>query len=62
MRYRAEIEAGECLHDGHNYDDFLGLFFQYVFKATSGKEALIIYEKESPDVIITDINMPNMKI
>ncbi|OUR69319.1 hypothetical protein A9Q76_09975 [Arcobacter sp. 31_11_sub10_T18] len=44
----------------NNYADFLDLFFQEVFKATSGKEALTIYEKESPDVIITDINMPNM--
>ncbi len=44
----------------NNYADFLAIFFQKVFKATSGKEALTIYERESPDVIITDINMPNM--
>ena len=24
----AEIEAAECLHDGHNYDDFFEAFFQ----------------------------------
>jgi len=44
----------------NNYADFLDLFFREVLKATSGQEALNLYEEKSPDVIITDINMPNM--
>lgn len=35
-------------------------FFNKVFIAQDGKEALEIYEKQSPDIIITDIEMPVM--
>lgn len=42
------------------YTDFLKDYFENVYKATTGKEGLELYNKYKPDIIITDINMPNM--
>lgn len=41
------------------YTEFLSEYFN-VYKASSGAEALEIYKKNKPDIIISDINMPNM--
>ncbi len=35
-------------------------FFKNVFIASNGKDSLTLYQKESPDIIITDIQMPFM--
>jgi len=36
------------------------LFVSHVYCARDGEEALSIYKKHNPDIIITDIKMPNM--
>jgi two-component system chemotaxis response regulator CheY len=37
-----------------------GIEFDNVFEAADGQEALDILEKESVDIVLSDINMPNM--
>ena len=37
-----------------------GLDFDNIFEAADGVEALALLEKERVDIILTDINMPNM--
>jgi len=37
-----------------------GLDFDNIFEAADGIEALALLEKEKVDIILTDINMPNM--
>ena len=37
---------------------FLKPFFKHIIEAKNGKEALVLYAKEKPDIIITDIEMP----
>lgn len=39
---------------------YLELFFGKIYEASDGIEALDIYNKYKPDVIISDISMPNM--
>ena len=39
---------------------FLKPYFIEIYKASDGLEALAIYNKCNPDIIITDIKMPNM--
>lgn len=36
------------------------LFVSHVYSAKDGEEALSLYKKHNPDIIITDIKMPNM--
>lgn len=43
-----------------NVVQILELFFDKVFVAKDGKEAWLLYEEESPDVLIVDICMPLM--
>lgn len=40
--------------------EVLGMLFKKVFSAQDGKKAFEVYEDESPDLIISDIKMPNM--
>ena len=40
--------------------EYLELFFKKVYRAEDGLSAYSIYEKEKPDIIITDINMPHL--
>lgn len=40
--------------------EFLGAFFQNIISAADGKEALAKFNVNNIDLIITDINMPNM--
>ncbi|MGI6657772.1 MAG: response regulator [Desulfobulbus sp.] len=37
-----------------------GLDFGEIYEAGDGQEALAILEKESVDIVLSDINMPNM--
>ncbi len=37
-----------------------GLEFDNIFEASDGLEALDVLEKESIDIVLSDINMPNM--
>ena len=60
MKKYTVLYAEDDLKLLNTYANFLELFFAKVFKATTGQEALSLYEKESPDLILTDINMPNM--
>jgi len=39
---------------------FLEPYFREIFEAEDGEKAFKVYEKENPDVIITDIEMPKM--
>ncbi len=40
--------------------EYLQRYFQTIYQASNGKEALRIYEEKKPDMIITDIEMPQM--
>lgn len=40
--------------------EILGMLFKKVLWAEDGQKAFELYEDESPDIIITDIKMPNM--
>lgn len=37
-----------------------GLDFGEIYEAGDGQEALVVLEKESIDIVLSDINMPNM--
>jgi len=39
---------------------FLKPYFVEIYNASDGEEALVIYNKQTPDIIITDIKMPKM--
>jgi len=41
-------------------DEYLQIFFKNVFVAKCGEEAYSTYTKKHPDIILTDINMPNL--
>lgn len=43
-----------------NFSEYFNLIFKKVYVACDGIEALELYKKEKPDLIITDIKMPNM--
>ncbi len=40
--------------------EYLQIFFHTVYQARDGQEALKIYEAKKPDIIVADINMPNL--
>jgi DNA-binding response OmpR family regulator len=42
------------------YVEYLLLFFDTVYEAEDGKQALGIYKEKAPDIIISDINMPKL--
>ncbi len=44
----------------HSAVEFLEDLFLKIYEASCAKEAIYIYEKHKPDIIITDINMPHM--
>jgi len=43
-----------------NFSEYFNLLFKEVYIAVDGKEALSLYNQYKPDLIITDIKMPNM--
>jgi len=42
------------------YVEYLLLFFDTVYEAEDGKKALNLYKEKTPDIIISDINMPKL--
>jgi YesN/AraC family two-component response regulator len=40
--------------------DILQCHFKEVFVASDGKEGLLVYKKENPDIVLSDISMPTM--
>ncbi len=40
--------------------EYLQIFFKTVYSAACGKEAYKIYQDSKPDIILSDINMPNL--
>ncbi len=40
--------------------EYLQIFFTTVYQASCGREALEIYKVKKPDIIVADINMPNL--
>ncbi len=40
--------------------EYLEIFFNRVYSAEDGKKALDIYNQKLPNIILTDINMPNL--
>ena len=40
--------------------EYLEIFFHRVYTASCGKEAYDIYKQKRPNIILTDINMPNL--
>ncbi|MBW6488814.1 response regulator [Sulfurimonas sp.] len=49
-----EIELREMLCE------YLNLFFNRVYSASTGSEAYDIYKQKRPNIILTDISMPNL--
>ncbi|MCF6309678.1 MAG: response regulator transcription factor [Sulfurimonas sp.] len=49
-----EIELLESLKE------YLDIFFNRVYTASCGKQAYDIYQQKRPNIILTDINMPNL--
>lgn len=49
-----EIELLESI------SEYLEIFFHRVYTASCGKEAYDIYKYKKPNIILTDINMPNL--
>lgn len=43
-----------------NFSEYFNLLFKEVYIAVDGKEALSLYNQYKPDLIISDIKMPNM--
>ncbi|MEA2018058.1 MAG: response regulator [Campylobacterota bacterium] len=43
-----------------NFQEFFNLLFKKVYVAVDGVEALEVFNNSKPDLIITDIKMPNM--
>lgn len=41
----------------NNYRDFLSLYFKHIYETDSSQEALKLFKKFSPDVILMDINI-----
>lgn len=41
-------------------EQYLGIFCDTVYKANDGEMGLVLYEKYSPDIILTDIDMPKL--
>lgn len=39
--------------------EYIGLFFERIFSASNASTALSIYKNKKPDIIISDINMPD---
>jgi YesN/AraC family two-component response regulator len=39
---------------------YVSIFSDTIYQATDGYEALEVYEKQSPNIILTDINMPKL--
>lgn len=52
------VEDEEFIRD--NTSDFLGHFFSKIDLAKDGKDGLSMYEDAKYDIVITDINMPQM--
>jgi YesN/AraC family two-component response regulator len=50
--------------DDHNVQDMIGTllksYCKEVFLASDGKEGLELYQDKQPDIVISDITMPNM--
>jgi YesN/AraC family two-component response regulator len=40
------------------YSKYISLFCEFIYTASNGEEALELYYKNKPDIILTDINMP----
>jgi YesN/AraC family two-component response regulator len=40
--------------------DILQCHFKEVFVASDGKEGLLVYKEENPDIVLSDISMPTM--
>ena len=40
--------------------DYMSIFVDTIYEANDGKEALDIYAKHTPDILFTDINMPQI--
>jgi CheY-like chemotaxis protein len=43
-----------------NYVLYLENYFDYIYEANDGLEAFDIYRDKKPNVLLLDINMPNM--
>lgn len=43
-----------------HYAEFLGHLFHDVYEARDGEEALALYEKHHPDIMLLDVEMPKM--
>jgi len=52
------VEDDKVLNDF--FYEFLQIYFNAIFQAYDGIEALEIYKKEKPSLIITDINLPKL--
>ena len=52
------VEDEESLRK--NYISYLKMLFSHVYEAKDGEEALSLYRKERPDILIVDIHIPKI--
>ena len=52
------VEDDEIIRQ--NAVEYLCDFFQKVYQAKDGLDALMVYQERKPDIIITDIKMPRL--
>ena len=60
LKQKTLLYAEDELDIQKQYTQYFQNYFKYVFSVANGQEALSIYNKQKPDVLILDINMPQL--
>ncbi|MCF6206781.1 MAG: response regulator transcription factor [Sulfurovum sp.] len=52
------LYAEDNLESRENYTFILAPYFEHIYLASNGEEALALYEQHQPDILLLDISMP----